>query len=87
MLDDVDALRPWLGRLLKLDLIKSVGTTKATSYFVDPMRSYLANDVELLQGIMASAASPSYSPKLGKKAMDVAESRNLIHDSVCETES
>jgi hypothetical protein len=33
------------------------------------------------------APNPSYSPKLGKKAMDVAESRNSIHGSVCETES
>jgi len=33
------------------------------------------------------AANPSYSPKLGKKAMDVAESRNLIHGSDCDTES
>jgi hypothetical protein len=32
-------------------------------------------------------SSPSYSPKLGKKAMDVAESRHSIHGSVCETES
>jgi hypothetical protein len=31
--------------------------------------------------------SPSYSPILGKKAMDVAESRNLIHGSDCDTES
>ena len=32
-------------------------------------------------------ANPSYSPILGKKAMDVAESRNLIHGSDCDTES
>jgi len=31
--------------------------------------------------------NPSYSPILGKKAMDVAESRNLIHGSDCDTES
>jgi len=34
-----------------------------------------------------AVANPSYSPKIGKKAMDVAESRNLIHGSDCETES
>jgi hypothetical protein len=34
-----------------------------------------------------AAVSPSYSPILGKKAMDVAESRNLIHGSDCDTES
>jgi ATP-dependent DNA helicase RecG len=36
MLDDVDELRPWLGRLLELGLVKSAGRTKATRYFVDP---------------------------------------------------
>jgi ATP-dependent DNA helicase RecG len=36
MLDDVDALRPWLGRLQELGLVKLVGRTKATRYFVDP---------------------------------------------------
>ena len=36
MLDDVDALRPWLGRLQELGLVKSVGKTKATRYFVEP---------------------------------------------------
>lgn len=36
MLDDVDALRPWLGRLLELGLVKSTGRTKATRYFIDP---------------------------------------------------
>jgi hypothetical protein len=34
-----------------------------------------------------SVVSPSYSPILGKKAMDVAENRNLIHGSDCDTES
>jgi hypothetical protein len=33
------------------------------------------------------ATSPSYSPKLTKRATDVAESRNSIHGSGCETES
>ena len=32
-------------------------------------------------------ANPSYSPKLPKRATDVAESRNSIHGSGCETES
>jgi hypothetical protein len=32
-------------------------------------------------------ASPSYSPKLPERATDVAESRNSIHVSGCETES
>lgn len=36
MLDDVDALRPWMGRLLDLGVVKSAGRTKATRYFVDP---------------------------------------------------
>jgi ATP-dependent DNA helicase RecG len=36
MLDDVDALRPWLGRLVEFGVVKSVGRTKATRYFVDP---------------------------------------------------
>jgi hypothetical protein len=31
--------------------------------------------------------SPSYSPKLPERATDVAESRNSIHVSGCETES
>jgi hypothetical protein len=31
--------------------------------------------------------SPSYSPKLAKRATDVAESRNSIHGSGCESES
>ena len=36
MLEDVDSLKPWLGRLLELGLVKSAGRTKATRYFVDP---------------------------------------------------
>jgi chaperonin GroEL (HSP60 family) len=31
--------------------------------------------------------APSYSPKLPKRATDVAESRNSIHVSGCETDS
>ncbi|MBL8884591.1 MAG: ATP-dependent DNA helicase [Hyphomicrobium sp.] len=34
MLEDVDELRPWLGRLQDLGLVKSAGRTKATRYFV-----------------------------------------------------
>jgi ATP-dependent DNA helicase RecG len=36
MLGDVDSLRPWIGRLLDFGVVKSVGRTKATRYFVDP---------------------------------------------------
>ncbi|MBS0234236.1 MAG: ATP-dependent DNA helicase [Proteobacteria bacterium] len=36
MLEDVEQLRPWLGRLQDLGLVKSVGRTKATRYFVAP---------------------------------------------------
>ena len=36
MLSDVDALRPWMGRLIDFGVVKSVGRTKATRYFVDP---------------------------------------------------
>ena len=36
MLNDVDALRPWMGRLLDFGVVKSAGRTKATRYFVDP---------------------------------------------------
>ena len=35
----------------------------------------------------ASSLSPSYSPKLPKRATDVAERRNSIHVSGCETDS
>ena len=31
-----DALKPWLGRLLALEIVRSTGRTKATRYFVDP---------------------------------------------------
>lgn len=31
-----EALKPWLGRLLTLELVRSTGRTKATRYFVDP---------------------------------------------------
>jgi ATP-dependent DNA helicase RecG len=31
-----DALKPWLGRLLALELVRSTGRTKATRYFVEP---------------------------------------------------
>jgi ATP-dependent DNA helicase RecG len=31
-----EGLKPWLGRLLSLDLVRSTGRTKATRYFVDP---------------------------------------------------
>jgi fibronectin type III domain protein len=37
--------------------------------------------------LKVSAFSPSYSPKLPERATDVAESRNSIHVSGCETES
>jgi ATP-dependent DNA helicase RecG len=33
---DADALKPWLGRLLALELVHSKGRTKATRYFVEP---------------------------------------------------
>lgn len=36
MLDDVDELRHWVGQLQELGLVKSVGRTKATRYFVPP---------------------------------------------------
>lgn len=36
MLQTVDELRPWLGRLIDLGLIKSSGRTTATRYFVAP---------------------------------------------------
>lgn len=36
MLNDVDALRPWMGRLIDFGVVKSAGRTKATRYFVDP---------------------------------------------------
>ncbi len=36
MLDDVEDLRPWLGRLQDLGLITSAGRTRATRYFVSP---------------------------------------------------
>jgi ATP-dependent DNA helicase RecG len=36
MLSDVEALRPWLGRLQDLGLVKATGRTKATQYFVAP---------------------------------------------------
>ena len=35
-LDDTDALRPWLGRLVELKLVEVSGRTKATRYFVQP---------------------------------------------------
>ena len=35
-LESVEALQPWLGRLLDLGLIKSLGRTRATRYFVEP---------------------------------------------------
>ena len=31
-----EGLKPWLGRLLGLELVRSTGRTKATRYFVDP---------------------------------------------------
>jgi len=36
MLENVDELRPWLGRLQELGLVDSAGRTKATRYFVAP---------------------------------------------------
>jgi ATP-dependent DNA helicase RecG len=36
MLENVEAVRPWLGRLLDLGLVKSTGRTQATQYFVTP---------------------------------------------------
>jgi ATP-dependent DNA helicase RecG len=36
MLPDVDALRPWLGRLQEIGLVRTTGKTKATKYFVAP---------------------------------------------------
>lgn len=36
MLESVDELRPWLGRLQELGLVSSAGRTKATRYFVAP---------------------------------------------------
>ena len=33
---DADALRPWLGRLLALDLVHTTGRTKGQRYFVAP---------------------------------------------------
>jgi hypothetical protein len=38
-------------------------------------------------GDCRKSSSPSYSPKLAKRATDVAQSRNSIHGSGCETES
>lgn len=35
-LPDVDALQPWIRRLLAWQLVQSVGRTQATRYFVDP---------------------------------------------------
>lgn len=35
-LSAVEALQPWINRLLDWDLIKSAGRTRATRYFVDP---------------------------------------------------
>jgi ATP-dependent DNA helicase RecG len=35
-LASVDALKPWISRLLDWDIIKSAGRTQATRYFVDP---------------------------------------------------
>ncbi|MCO6045921.1 putative DNA binding domain-containing protein [Aeoliella sp. ICT_H6.2] len=35
-LSDVSELSPWLGRLLKLDIVRQTGKTKGTRYFVTP---------------------------------------------------
>ncbi len=35
-LSSVEALQPWIKRLLEWDLIRSAGRTQATRYFVDP---------------------------------------------------
>ncbi len=35
-LPDADALRPWLGRLTHLGLVKTRGRTKGTEYLIDP---------------------------------------------------
>lgn len=35
-LPSVEALQPWIKRLLEWDLIQSAGRTQATRYFVDP---------------------------------------------------
>nr|WP_305043584.1 hypothetical protein [Geoalkalibacter sp.] len=35
-LPSVDALQPWIKRILEWDLIQSAGRTQATRYFVDP---------------------------------------------------
>lgn len=47
-LQSVDALHPWLVRLLDWNIVKSVGRTQATRYFVDPA---------LLSGLDFSAAT------------------------------
>jgi ATP-dependent DNA helicase RecG len=42
-LDDVNALRPWLGRLLDLELIQRAGQTKGMRYFIEPTLLQSAN--------------------------------------------
>ena len=42
-LDDVDALKPWLGRLLDLELIQRAGRTKGMRYFIEPTLLQSAN--------------------------------------------
>ena len=53
MPEDVDELRPWLGRLQELGLVKNVGRTKATRYFVAPE-------------VMRDLALPATSTTLGR---------------------
>ncbi len=36
LLSDLESVRPWLGRLLDFDLVRSTGKTKGTKYFVAP---------------------------------------------------
>ena len=47
-LPSVDALQPWLNRLLDWNIVKSAGRTQATRYFIDPM---------LLSGLDFSSAT------------------------------
>jgi hypothetical protein len=68
---------------LRLDRAAPLDRDRCCGIGVSPQKPATPEE----DGVLGDAASPSYSPKLPKRATDVAESRNSIHVSGCETDS